>query len=505
MTSSENVHLAVDLGASSGRVIAAGMSDGRLWLDEIHRFENEPVWIQDSLQWNVLSLWHNILHGLRLAADRYDSIESVGVDTWGVDYVLLDSADQFAGPVRCYRDGRTNGLVERAFEIVPRDQIFKATGLQFMQINTLYQLLAAAQSRDPSLEIAESFLMMGDFFHWLLSGKKSVEATMASTSQLLDPRTRQWREDLMESFAIPTKLFTPVTQPGTVLGHVQESVATATGLVDVPVIVPATHDTASAIVSVPADDFAPQKTTWCYLSSGTWSLMGVELAEPKVNDLCAQLNFTNEGGVQGSTRLLKNIGGLWVFQQIRKSQQRRGKDVSWEAMVEQAEAAPPFTLLLDPDEAEFVAPHDMIDAINSFAQRTGQLTSTGQEAASEDGVYYRAALEGLALRYRACLGMLESLVEERIETIHIVGGGSLNRLLCQMTADACNRTVVAGPVEATAIGNVVMQMIGTGRLQSIVEARQMIRHSFDTVTYQPQNATAWDEPAQRFAALAPSA
>ncbi len=492
MSKSEPVHLAVDLGASSGRVIAAGLTDGRLWLNEMHRFENEPVRVQGSLHWNVHGLWRDIQHGLRLAADQYESILSVGVDTWGVDYVLLDSNDEMTGPVRCYRDPRTNGALEKAFQVVPREEIFDATGLQFMQINSLFQLFAASQANEPSLEVATSFIMMGDFFHWLLTGKKSIEATMASTSQMLDPRTKQWRTDLISKLAIPENLFVPVTEPGTTLGMVQDSVAEITGLKNVPVVVPATHDTASAIVSVPAEEFAPSVPTWCYISSGTWSLMGVELPEPKVNARCAELNFTNEGGAEGSTRLLKNIGGLWVFQQIRKSMQRRGKDVSWDTMVEEAQAAKPFSLLLDPDDAGFVAPTDMLDAIDSYAQRTGQ------SKPESDGVYYRAALEGLALRYRACLTMLESLTESTIQTVHIVGGGSLNAFLCQMTADACNRTVVAGPVEATAIGNVVMQMIGTDRIGSITEARQLVRQSFDAVTYKSENALVWDEPAKQF-------
>ncbi|NNE01089.1 MAG: rhamnulokinase, partial [Pirellulaceae bacterium] len=436
-SSSTPVHLAVDLGASSGRVIAASIQDDRLSLEEVHRFANDPVRIQDSLQWNVHGLWQSIQEGLRLAGGKFDRVESVGVDTWGVDYVLLDRQDQLVGPVRCYRDARTQGMMERVFDIVPRDQIFSSTGLQFMELNTLYQLAAAAQSKDPSLSIAESFLMMGDFFHWLLTGQRSIEATNASTTQFLDPRTKKWTTDLLSKLDIPTKLFSEPVEPGTTLGSIQASVAAVTGLANVPVIVPATHDTASAVLSVPADEFAPATPTWCYISSGTWSLMGCELAEPKINDLCAELNFTNEGGVQGSTRLLKNIGGLWVFQQIRKSMQRRGDDVSWDSMVQEALQAKPFALLLNPDDADFVAPDDMVDAIGSFAVRTGQ------SAPASNGELYRAALEGLALRYRSCLGMLERLVEHRIDTIHIVGGGSMNRLLCQMTADACDRVVVA--------------------------------------------------------------
>ncbi|MEO1618109.1 MAG: rhamnulokinase family protein [Planctomycetota bacterium] len=497
------VHLAVDLGASSGRVIAGWLDDGKLTLEEVHRFANDPVRVQDSLQWNLLGLWAEILEGLRLAASRYEGIVSVGVDTWGVDYVLLDENGQVASPFRHYRDSRTDGMVERACQKVGRQTIFDASGLQFMPINTLYQLFSAAEFDERSLDIADSFLMIGDFFHWLLTGKQSIEATNASTTQLLHPRTREWNLELMERLRIPTRLFREVTTPATVLGPVQTSVAEQTGLKDVSVVVPATHDTASAILSVPAEAFAPQTPDWCYISSGTWSLMGCEIAQPMVNDLCAELNFTNEGGVAGSTRLLKNIGGLWVFQQIRKSMERRGKTVDWAQMVREAIASEPFGLIIDPDDESFVAPKDMVDAINAYAVRTAQPTP------QNDGVYYRAALEGLALRYRVCLGMLERLVDSKLETIHVVGGGAMNELLCQMTADACQRNVVAGPVEATAIGNIAMQMIGTGgfgeqhgsQAEAILLARQCVRASFDVKTYAPVGSREWDSAAEKFIAF----
>ncbi|MEO1528713.1 MAG: rhamnulokinase family protein [Planctomycetota bacterium] len=498
---SHPVHLAIDLGASSGRVIAGSVQEGRIVLEELHRFENNPVSVQDTMQWNVLGLWAEILTGLRKAGSRFEQIASVGVDSWGVDFVLLDEHDHMAGPARHYRDSRNDGMVERACEIVPRDRIFSLTGLQFMQINSLYQLLAMAGAKEHSMETGEAFLMIGDFFHWLLSGKRSVEATNASTSQLLNPTTGDWAWELIEAFGIPKRLFAPVTEPASTLGMVQETVAEATGLKNVPVVVPATHDTASAVIAVPAEEFAAERPNWCFISSGTWSLMGCEVAQPRVNDLCAELNFTNERGVAGSTRLLKNIGGLWVFQQIRKSLQRRGRDVSWEDMVSQAKEATPFKLLINPDAADFTAPADMIDAIDAYAARTGQ------DVAGDESVYFRAALEGLALRYRVSLGMLEQLVGNRIETIHIVGGGTMNELLCQMTADACGRVVVAGPVEATAIGNVVMQMVGVGAFgdveqsDAILKARQLVRESFEVKTYTPVGADRWDEPAARFVEL----
>ena len=489
------VHLALDLGGSSGRVIAGVVENGRLRLEQVHRFANDAVQVQDSLQWDILGLWQEILIGLRQASTNYPNIASVGVDSWGVDYVLLDNQDQFAGPVRNYRDSRTVGVVEKSFEIVPREEIFAATGLQFIPINSLFQLLAAKFADEASLRIADGFLMIGDCFHWLLTGKRSIEVTNASTTQLLDPRTKTWSNDLMQRFGLPREIFIDPVEPGTILGPIQPSVAQATGLDGVPVVVPATHDTASAVLAVPVDDFAPATPKWCYISSGTWSLMGCELAEPKINGLCSELNFTNEGGVNGSTRLLKNIGGLWVFQQIRKALERRGEAPSWEEMVAQAEVAEPFALLLNPDDEALVAPRDMVTAIEELAVKTGQ------RVPSSHGVLFRAALEGLALRYRVCLQMLESLVEDRIETIHIVGGGSLNELLCQMTADACNRTVIAGPVEATAIGNILMQMIGTGELASVQDARELVRNSFETRRFEPQNPEPWQEPAAKFAEL----
>ncbi|TWU67537.1 rhamnulokinase [Crateriforma conspicua] len=495
------VHLAVDLGASSGRVIAGGMADGpsggqQLVIREMHRFANHPVRVHDSLYWNVLSLWQNIQDGLTGAANEFDQVRSVGVDTWGVDFALIDRNDQMTGPVRCYRDPRTNGILDKAFDRVPREQIFQETGLQFMQINTLFQLFAATEAGETSLDAARSFLMMGDLFHWLLTGEKSIEVTNASTTQMLDPRTKKWCLDLLDGFGIPHSFLCEPTEPGTTLGKILPSVSKITGLVDVPVVVPATHDTASAVVAVPADGFAPARPDWCYISSGTWSLMGCELPAPKVTPLCGELNFTNEGGVRNSTRLLKNIGGLWVFQQIRQAMARRGHDVQWAEMAAQAADAKPFKLLIDPDHGDFLAPPDMIDAIEAFAAKTGQ------KKPESPATLYRAALEGLALRYRACLAMLEQLTDSEIKTIHIVGGGSQNELLCQMTADACNRPVVAGPAEATAIGNVVMQMLGTGQLNSIEEARVLIRDSFAAKRFEPSDASIWDAPAERFNQLA---
>ncbi len=489
------VHLAIDLGASGGRVIAGGVVDGKLALTTSHRFANGTVRMRNSLVWDSEGLWQHILSGLATAAGQFNSIASIGVDTWGVDYVLLDRHDVMLGPAFSYRDSRTTGMFNAAFRLVPRAEIFSVTGIQFMEINTAYQLLSQSLCGSPALAHADAFLMMGDFFHWLLTGKRSIEVTNASTTQLLDASTGQWSLELMARLGLPARIFAPTIEPGTNLGNLEGAVAAATGLYDIPVIVPPTHDTASAVVAVPATNFAPANPDWCYISSGTWSLMGCELPRPIINDTVAKFNFTNERGVMGSTRLLKNIGGLWIFQQIRAALQRRDISVSWDAMVRAAENAPAFSLLLNPDDPSLVAPADMVLAIEEYAVRTGQ------PRPADNAVLYRASLEGLALRYRACLRSLETIVGNSIQSIHVVGGGALNALLCQMTADACDRTVVAGPVEATATGNVLMQMIGTGRLQNIAEARALVRASFSPVIYKPISPESWNQAADRFDSL----
>jgi rhamnulokinase len=492
---SVETHLAIDLGASGGRVIAGQVVGDQLKLETSHRFANGPVRMRKTLVWDSVGLWQHILAGLSTAAGQYDRVVSVGVDTWGVDYVLIDSDDVPLGPAFNYRDARTQGMLDQAFAIVPRGEIFAATGVQFMEINTAYQLLSQRLAESPALASADAILLMGDFFHWLLTGRRSIEVTNASTTQLLDPQSGDWAWGLISRLGLPSKIFAKPIEPGTNLGTLDPHVAAATSLQDVPVIVPATHDTASAVLAVPAENFAPAKPDWCYISSGTWSLMGCEIPRPIVNETVSGLNFTNERGVGGTTRLLKNIGGLWIFQQIRASLQRRDIPVTWDTMVRQAETAPPLRLLIDPDDPSFVAPDDMIDAIQAYAGRTGQ------PEVADHATLYRAALEGLALRYRICLASLEKIVGGEIDTIHVVGGGSLNGLLCQMTADACNRRVVAGPVEATATGNVLMQMIGCGRLAGVQEARALVRASFSPKVFRPRDTRPWDEAAKRFAEL----
>jgi rhamnulokinase len=489
-------YVPIDLGASSGRHLAAVFDGQRLTLEEIYRFENGPVVDGGRMYWDLLGLWQHIQTGLRAARTKYgERVSSIAVDTWGVDFGLLGRGDELLGNPVCYRDSRTDGLLERAFSIVPREEIFSQTGLQFMQINTLYQLLAMKLQNSPLLEIAQSLLMMPDLFHWLLTGVKANEMTDATTTQFFNPAQGRWATELLERFDLPTRILGTVIQPGTKLGPLLPQVATATGLSNVQVIAPGTHDTASAVMAVPAASKPSTVPDWCYISSGTWSLMGVEVPRPVINEKCLALNFTNEGGVGGTTRLLKNIVGLWLVQECRRVWNLAGTTYSWEHLTQAAAAAKPLAAFINPDDSGFLAPADMPQAIRSICQRTKQTVP------ADEGAVIRCALESLALQYRRTLESLEGLIGGRIGTIHIVGGGAQNRQLCQMTADACQRRVVAGPVEATAIGNALMQAVAAGEIGSIAQAREVVRRSFPVEEYQPQNTAAWQEAFGRFLAI----
>ncbi len=496
MSTARRTYLAIDMGASSGRHVA-GLFDGRrLKLSEIYRFKNGPVAAAGHLYWDLLAQWQHVTRGLRTVASAgLGEIASVGVDTWGVDFALLGRDDELLGNPVAYRDARTDGLLEAAFKVVPREKIFASTGLQFMQFNTLYQLWAMRRADSPVLAAAESLLMMPDVFHWLLTGNKSNEQTNATTTQFFDPQTSDWATDLLARFDLPAHILGPVAQPGTKLGPLRRSVAEETGLNDLQVVLPGTHDTASAVAAVPAAGRPSERPNWCYISSGTWSLMGVEVPRPIINDKCLALNFTNEGGIGGTTRLLKNIAGLWLVQECRRVWNQSGKNLSWDDLTRLASSAKPLISIIDPDHAAFLAPANMPEEIRGYCRRTGQ------PVPSDEGSIIRCALESLALRYRQVLGWLEELVGTRIETMHVVGGGTQNRELCQATADACGRVVLAGPVEATAIGNLLVQAIAAGELSSIEDARAVVRASFPPDRYEPQNTIAWNEAYGRFQQL----
>lgn len=491
----EKAYLAIDMGASSGRHVV-GRFDGRaLRLEEVYRFDNGPVDVAGSLHWDLLAQWTHVRQGLRAAASRFGNvISSVGVDTWGVDFGLLGRGDVLLGNPYHYRDSRTNGLMEKAFAAVPRGEIFRHSGLQFMQFNSLYQLWAMRRSNSPLLEVAESWLMMPDLFHWLMTGQKCNEFTNATTSQFYNPVKGGWATELLEKFDLPAKILGEIVPPGTRLGPLRESVASDTGL-KADVILPGTHDTASAVMAVPAASRPGQRPDWCYVSLGTWALMGVETPQPLVNDQVLQLNFTNEGGVGNTFRLLKNISGLWLVQECRRVWNQAGRGWDWEDLNRLSAAAKPLVSFINPDDQAFLAPENMPEAIRQYSRRTGQTVP------DSEGAVLRCALDSIALKFRQVFSMCEELVGGRIETIHIVGGGTKNRQLCQAAADACGRAVVTGPVEATAIGNIMMQAVASGDVGSIAEAREVIRNSFPVERYEPQNTAAWDEAYEKFKAV----
>jgi len=481
------VALAVDLGASGGRVVS-GAFDGRLLeLEEIHRFENGPVAMGGQLIWDLPRLWQEVVAGLRAAVGRHGGgVASVGVDTWGVDFSFLAADDTLLANPVCYRDPRTRGMLAAAERIVPRAEIFAATGLQFMEINSLYQLLALRDRRAPLLEVADRLLMIPDLFHWLLSGQRSNERTNATTSQCFDPRSGDWAFAMLERFGLPRRIFGPVIEPGTDLGTLRPEVAADTGLAAARVIVPGTHDTASAVVAVPAAEPPSSRPEWCYVSLGTWALVGVELDRPLVTPECQALNFTNEGGVGGTTRLLKNVCGLWLVQQCRAAWRRQGKEWTWDQLTALAAEAPPLATLVDPDDPALVAPADMPEAIRGLAR------TAGEPVPESTAAVVRTALESVAAAIRRRIKELDSLLGRRISRVHVVGGGVQNRLLCQMIADATGRPVVAGPVEATAIGNLLVQLVARAGVVDLRAMRQIVRESFEPETFSPRAAAAWD-------------
>jgi rhamnulokinase len=486
-------YLAVDLGAESGRVMAGLWNGKRLRLQEIHRFPNGPVEIGGTLRWDVLKLWCEIQHGLGLAARSYGkAVRSVGVDTWGVDFVLLSKTSELLGHPYHYRDARTRGMMERAFKRVPRAEIFAATGLQFMELNTLYQLLALQDKSPEILAAADCLLMMPDYLHWCLSGVRAAEFSDATTTQFFNPTKNTWAQALLKKFGLPTKILPDIVPPGTRLGPLLGSVAARTGLNQIDVIAPASHDTGSAVAAVPAA--RAQEGAWAYLSSGTWSLMGLELSKPQLSNRVLEFDLTNEGGVDGTFRVLKNIMGLWLVQQCKHSFEAKGDKFDYADLVNLAKNSPALRSLVDTNDARFLNPPDMPTAFREFCRETSQ------PAPDSKGALIRCALESLALKYSTVLECLEEINGRRVEVIHIVGGGSRNELLNQLTADACNRVVVTGPVEATAMGNILLQARACGEISSLAELREVVRDSSEVTMYEPRESQmkAWREAREKF-------
>ena len=479
--------LAFDLGAESGRGVLGHFDGKQFKLEEIHRFPNGSVRVLDSLHWDVLRLWNEMKAALSMCAQKNIDLSGIGLDTWGVDFALLGKGNVLLGFPHHYRDSRTDGMLEEAFRRMHRATLFERSGCQFLQINTLYQLLSMVVHESPLLDVAEAFLMIPDLFNFWLTGRKVCEFTNATTTQFYDPRRKDWSKEICDTLGLPSDILPEIVQPGTQLETLLPSVAAETGMPEIPVIAPACHDTGSAVAAVPT-----QSKDWAYISSGTWSLMGIEIPEPMVTDQALTLNFTNEGGVESTFRFLKNIMGLWIVQECRRTWAQAGDEMSYAQMAQLAESAQVFTALIDPDDDTFLPPGDMPSRIVDYCKRTEQ------SPPSSAGEILRCALESLALKYRGVLEKLEAVRGRSIDVIHIVGGGAQNQTLCQFTADATGTLVIAGPIEATAVGNIAVQAIARGVIGSISEARKVVRQSFNLITYEPQNSAGWDKAYARF-------
>jgi sugar (pentulose or hexulose) kinase len=463
------------------------IAGGKLALAEAHRFANGPVDEQGTLRWDFDRLLAEIKTGIGRAVNDADGeVLGIGVDSWGVDFGLLGADGQLLEKPYHYRDSRTNGMMERAFELMPKRQIYENSGIQFMQLNSLYQLLAMRETGAAVLSKARKLIFIADLFSYFLCGKAFGEYTLTSTSQMMDMRTGQWSQPIFEALSLPMGTMPEIVPPGTIVGELTDEVADEIGCPRIPVVAIGSHDTASAVLGVPGsgDD-------WAYLSSGTWSLMGVELPAAVVDDKTFGYEFTNEGGVENTIRLLKNIMGLWLVQECKRQWQREGDDLSYSQITQMAAAAEPFFAHVDCDCSDFLAPGDMPARINKH------LSDTGQKTTDDKGQMIRLVLESLALKYRSVLGALEDATGRTINVLHAVGGGIKNELLCQFTADAIGKKVVTGPIEATASGNVLMQARATGQVASLAEARQIVRDSFELKEYSPQDQDHWDRQYRR--------
>ncbi len=483
-------YIACDLGAESGRVMLGRLEDGRLALEEIHRFPSAVVRVLGSLRWDVLRIYEELKTGLREISRRNLPIAGVSVDSWGVDYVLVNAVHPMLSPPFHYRDERTASTYTKVRESVGSKLIFEETGIQFMPINTIYHLASDVEKSRALLELADCFLMIGDYFNYLFSGVPRVDESNASTTQLYNPRTRSWSELLIERCGMPRKIFPELVPPGTVLGQILPEVAAETGLADVQVIASCSHDTGEAVAAVPSQDGG-----WAFLSSGTWSLIGVELERPLITEEARAHNFTNEAGYGGTTRFLKNIVGLWILQESRRAWARQGLNLDYASLTAEAEKAQPFRSLINPNAARFAKPGEMPETISAYCRETGQ------PAPETPGQYTRCILESLALSYRTTLSEIEQITGRSISRLHIVGGGSQSALLNQFAANAIQRQVIAGPVEATAAGNILIQAISLGQVESLAALRKIVRNSFPLQTFGPLDAESWQEAYDRFTQL----
>lgn len=483
-----SVTLAFDFGASSGKALLGRLTDRRIETEEIHRFTNEPVQVGNRLHWDILRLYHEVKTGLLKTKHAGVKPDSLGIDSWAVDFGLLDANGGLLGNPYHYRDRHTDGMMEKLFaEALPAAEVFARTGIQLLPFNTLFQLYAMRQADDPLLASARRWLMIPDLLRYFLTGETFHEFTNVTTTQMFNPTAGDWDPMLLEKIGVPAAWFGKVLQPGSHAGSLRASVRDELEIGAIPVIAVAEHDTGSAVAAIPALD-----RSFAYLSCGTWSLLGTEVAQPVINETARQMNFTNEGGVGGTYRLLKNIMGLWLLQEIRREWERAGRSYSFPELVALAAQAQPFTAFIEPDDPSFLPPGDMTARIRAYCQRTGQ------RSPETPGELVRCILESLALKYRYVLELTERLSGQSFGGLHMVGGGIHNTLLCQWTANAIGKPVWSGPAEGSAIGNLAVQWIAGGVFRDIVEARRVIRDSVQVTTYEPEAAAAWEEAYGRF-------
>ncbi len=487
-----NAHtfIAFDLGATSGRAIAGTLSDEKIVMEEISRFNNNMITIGEHFHWNILGIYDILKNSLKTCAmeGKYQP-ESIGIDTWGVDFGLLADDGSLLGEPYAYRDPHTNGIMDEYFKLVSREKVYDLTGIQFMQFNSLFQLYAMKQHHSSLLAATKDLLFLPDLLNYLFTGVKKAEFTIASTSQILNPKTMTWAAELLDAFNIPLTLMQKIVLPGTTVGMLTDSIVKETGVGKIPVIAVASHDTASAIAAVPVEG-----ENWAYLSSGTWSLMGIETKKPLIGKETAEMNFTNEGGVEGTFRFLKNITGMWLLEQCRKEWASQ-KDHPYSELVDMAKAEKPFQYFVDPDASDFLNPENMVDAISAFCARTGQ------KVPENTGQVVRCIFESLAMKYRYTLDMLKRISPHPIEKLHVIGGGSKNAYMCQLTANAIGMPVIAGPAEGTAMGNLLVQAMALGYLDSLSDIRRVVRNSVKTETYLPQESDQWNKAYQQFLSI----
>ncbi|AQT69251.1 Rhamnulokinase [Anaerohalosphaera lusitana] len=484
-------YIAVDLGAESGRVMLGNVSNDKLELKEIRRFENGAVDQDGTLRWDFARLFCEIKKGIGEAIEAAGGkVEGLAVDSWGVDFGLLDAEGDLVEYPYCYRDSRTDGMLEKAFELMDKRAIYANSGVQFMQINTVYQLLSMKLNNSPALARARTLLFTADLISYLLCGRKYAEYTLASTSQLMNMETGQWSQEIFDGLGLPIELMPEVVTPGIRVGELSPEICSELNCEPVPVYAAGSHDTASAVAAVPASD-----ENWAYLSSGTWSLLGVEVPEAIVTDDAFEMGFTNEGGVGGTIRFLKNIMGLWLLQECRRDWKEQGRELSYGELAEMAGNAEPFFGFLDVNYDEFLAPGDMPAKINRYLEKTGQKTT------EDKGQMARLILDSLAMRYRREIQKVEKASGRAVEVLHVVGGGIKNELLCQLTADAIGKKVVTGPAEATASGNILVQAMGAGQIDSVETARRIVTNSFDLAEYLPRDTAIWNEKYAEFIQL----